>query len=158
MVCAIETVACTYDLYLTGYFFMFSHITSNEILPQVAFMQFGEEGAQGTPVTTADGKATVGEGQTTMGPFGDNFFPMLMLLLVGMIVFSFFGGRKQKKRRATMLDSLSKRDQVLTRGGVFGTIVEIKSDRVVLKVDESSNTRITVLRDSIEQVTADTNG
>ncbi|MBC8202164.1 MAG: preprotein translocase subunit YajC [Planctomycetes bacterium] len=137
---------------------MFSHITSIEILPQVVFMQFGEEGAQGTPVTTADGTPTVGEGQTSTGPFGDNFFPMLMLLLVGMIVFSFFGGRKQKKRRATMLDSLSKRDQVLTRGGVFGTIVEIKPDRVVLKVDESSNTRITVLRDSIEQVTADTNG
>jgi len=81
---------------------------------------------------------------------------MLMLLLVGMIVFSFFGGRKQKKRRASMLDSLAKHDEVLTRGGVFGTIVEIKPDRVVLKVDESSNTRITVLRDSIEQVTAET--
>ena len=55
-----------------------------------------------------------------------------------------------------MLSSLNKRDQVLTRGGVFGSIVEIKEDRVVLKVDESSNTRITVLRDSIEQVTAET--
>ncbi|HIB00552.1 MAG TPA: preprotein translocase subunit YajC, partial [Phycisphaerales bacterium] len=70
--------------------------------------------------------------------------------------FSFFGGRKQKKRRASMLDSLAKSDQVLTRGGVFGTIVDIKPDRVVLKVDESSNTRITVLRESIEQVTAET--
>jgi preprotein translocase subunit YajC len=136
---------------------MFSHSNSNDILMQVVCTQFGEEGAQGTPVTTADG-AVASEGQTSSGPFGDNFFPMLMLLLVGMIIFSFFGGRKQKKRRATMLDSLEKRDQVLTRGGVFGTIVEIKSDRVVLKVDESSNTRITVVRDSIEQVTADTNG
>ena len=136
---------------------MFSHSNSNDILMQVVCTQFGEEGAQGTPVTTADGTVT-SEGQTSSGPFGDNFFPMLMLLLVGMIIFSFFGGRKQKKRRATMLDSLEKRDQVLTRGGVFGTIVEIKSDRVVLKVDESSNTRITVVRDSIEQVTADTNG
>ena len=136
---------------------MFSHSNSNDILMQVVYTQFGEEGAQGTPVTTADG-TVASEGQTSSGPFGDNFFPMLMLLLVGMIIFSFFGGRKQKKRRATMLDSLEKRDQVLTRGGVFGTIVEIKSDRVVLKVDESSNTRITVVRDSIEQVTADTNG
>jgi preprotein translocase subunit YajC len=54
-----------------------------------------------------------------------------------------------------MLDSLKKHDQVVTRGGVFGSIVEIKTDRVVLKVDESSNTRITVVRDSIEQVTSD---
>ncbi len=123
---------------------------------QYACIQFGDQGAQENTTTTASGAQVSGEEQTATGLFGDNFFPMLMLLLVGMIVFSFFGGRKQKKRRATMLDSLSKRDQVLTRGGVFGTIVEIKPDRVVLKIDESSNTRITVLRDSIEQVTADT--
>ncbi len=126
------------------------------MLVQLACTQFGDEGTQGSATTSADGAPVAGEGQATPGIFGDNFFGMLMLLLVGMIVFSFFGGRKQKKRRASMLDSLSKRDQVLTRGGVFGTIVEIKPDRVVLKVDESSNTRITVLRDSIEQVTADT--
>jgi len=134
---------------------MFSIFTTNEIIVQLAGAQFGDEGAQGSATTTADGSVT-GEGQVATGPFGDNFFPMLMLLLVGMIVFSFFGGRKQKKRRASMLDSLAKHDEVLTRGGVFGTIVEIKPDRVVLKVDESSNTRITVLRDSIEQVTAET--
>ena len=137
---------------------MFSNLTSNDLLVQLACVQFGDEGAQGSSATTADGSPVAGEGQVTTGPFGGNFFPMLMLLLVGMIIFSFFGGRKQKKRRASMLDSLTKHDQVLTRGGVFGTIVEIKPDRVVLKVDESSNTRITVLRDSIEQVTADTNG
>ena len=134
---------------------MFSIFTTNQIIVQLAGAQFGDEGAQGSATTTSDGSVT-GEGQVATGPFGDNFFPMLMLLLVGMIVFSFFGGRKQKKRRASMLDSLAKRDEVLTRGGVFGTIVEIKPDRVVLKVDESSNTRITVLRDSIEQVTAET--
>lgn len=133
---------------------MFIPTTTYNQISTIAITQFGNEGEQGTATTTADGSpATGGQPQ---GLFGDGFFPMLMILLVGMIVFSFFGGRKQKKRRATMLDSLSKRDQVLTRGGVFGTIVEIKPDRVVLKVDESSNTRITVLRESIEQVTADT--
>jgi preprotein translocase subunit YajC len=133
---------------------MFSIFTTNEIIVQLASAQFGDEGAQGTATTTADGTAT-GGAQGAAGPFDGGFFPMLMLLLVGMIIFSFFGGRKQKKRRASMLDSLKNRDQVLTRGGVFGTIVELKPDRVVLKVDESSNTRITVLRESIEQVTAD---
>jgi preprotein translocase subunit YajC len=134
---------------------MFSNLNSNYLLSQLSCAQFGDETAP-TATTSESGTPTATEGQVVQGPFGDNFFPILMLLLVGMIVFSFFGGRKQKKRRATMLDSLSKRDQVLTRGGVFGTIVELKPDRVVLKVDESSNTRITVLRDSIEQVTADT--
>jgi preprotein translocase subunit YajC len=135
---------------------MFLHHSSNDILAQFACTQFGDEGTQGNATTTANGAPGASEGQAAPSLFGDNFLPMLILLFAGMIVFSFFGGRKQKKRRASMLSSLSKRDQVLTRGGVFGTIVEIKPDRVILKVDESSNTRITVLRDSIEQVTADT--
>ena len=121
------------------------------------FVYVGVGQLEPTPTTQADGSQVVGaEGEVVEWPLGGNFFTMLMLLLVGMIVFSFFGGRKQKKKRAAMIDSLQKHDQVLTRGGVFGTIVDVKSDRVVLKIDESSNTRITVLRDSIEQVTADT--
>ncbi len=39
-----------------------------------------------------------------------------------------------------------------TVGGVIGAIVEIKPDFVVLKVDESSNTRITFARSSVQQV------
>jgi preprotein translocase subunit YajC len=113
-------------------------------------------GQANTATQIADGSAPIGAEQSSGGPFGDNFFMMLMLLLVGMIVFSFFGGRKQKKKRAAMLEALKKHDQVLTRGGVFGSVIEVKTDRVVLKVDESSNTRITVHRDSIEQVTAET--
>ena len=106
-------------------------------------------------VALVDGATTQQDGGSPLNPFGDNFFFILMLFVLGMIIFSAFGGRKQRKRRASMLDSLKKHDQVVTRGGVFGSIVEIKTDRVVLKVDESSNTRITVVRDSIEQVTSD---
>lgn len=130
--------------------------SSQDYIITATLTQFGEEqSTSGTVSEGADGSPPVGT-EIVEGPLGGNFFTMLMLLLVGMIVFSMFSGRKQKKRRATMLDSLQKRDTVLTRGGVFGTIVEIKPDRVVLKVDESSNTRITVLRDSIEKITVET--
>jgi len=129
----------------------------SDIITASAIGQFGtEEATQGTATVGADGMPAAGTDQAAPNPLGGNFFTMLMLLLVGMIVFSFFSGRKQRKKRSAMLDTLQKRDTVLTRGGVFGTIVEIKPDRVILKVDESSNTRITVLRDSIEQVTAET--
>ncbi len=129
---------------------MFSPLFSDYFTPTL-FSQL-----EGDATTQVDGSENVGTGDVPAeGPFG-GFLPMFMLLLVGMIVFSMFGGRKQKKKRAAMIESLQKRDQVLTRGGVFGTIVDVKPDRIVLKVDESSNTRITVLRDSIEQVTTDT--
>jgi preprotein translocase subunit YajC len=130
---------------------MFSPLFSDYFTPTL-FSQLED----GDAITQVDGSESVGtDAVPAEGPFG-GFLPMFMLLLVGMIVFSMFGGRKQKKKRAAMIESLQKRDQVLTRGGVFGTIVDVKPDRIVLKVDESSNTRITVLRDSIEQVTADT--
>ena len=127
---------------------------------------FTQDGSEGPPAPGQDSSATIiadgtqsgGSAPQVANPFGDNFFLMLMLILLGMIVLSFFSGRKQRKQRATMLDALKKHDQVLTRGGVFGSVVEVKPDRGVLKVDESSNTRITVLRDSIEQVTADNSG
>ncbi|MDP6542082.1 MAG: preprotein translocase subunit YajC [Phycisphaerales bacterium] len=112
-------------------------------------------GQQSDAVAIVDGEPVSADGATSVDPFGGNFFLILILFVFGMIVFSAFGGRKQRKKRATMLDSLKKHDQVVTRGGVFGSIVEIKPDRVVLKVDESSNTRITVVRDSIEQVTSE---
>ena len=134
-----------------------------EVIPSLIFLQ--ETGDTGNPVGPAapgqasdavaivDGDAGAAGSDSAFDPFGGNFFLILMLFVLGMIVFSAFGGRKQRKKRATMLDALKKHDQVVTRGGVFGSIVEIKPDRVVLKVDESSNTRITVVRDSIEQVT-----
>ncbi len=133
---------------------MFSTMSSDFFIT-TAMTQFGEDNsANGTATQGVDGAPPEGVAQVE-GPLGGNFFTFMMIALVGMIVFSMFSGRKQKKRRVAMLDTLQKRDNVLTRGGVFGTIVEIKPDRVVLKVDESSNTRITVLRDSIEQVTAE---
>ncbi len=136
---------------------MYSTLPSDIITATILTQFSGEEATQGTASTEgADGTPLAGEESAQPNLLGENFFTIMMVVLVGMIVFSMFGGRKQKKRRSAMLDSLQKRDSVLTRGGVFGTIVELKPDRVVLKVDESSNTRITVLRDSIEQVTADT--
>ncbi|MDP7008745.1 MAG: preprotein translocase subunit YajC [Phycisphaerales bacterium] len=112
-------------------------------------------GQESEAVALVDGAPVVSDQGAVQDPFGGNFFLILMLFVLGMLVFSAFGGRKQRKKRASMLDSLKKHDQVVTRGGVFGSIVELKPDRVILKVDESSNTRITVVRESIEQVTND---
>lgn len=82
---------------------------------------------------------------------------MIMLLIVGgMIVFSLMGGRKDKKRREQMLSGIKKHDRVLTVGGIVGSVVEMKDDTVILKVDEQSNTRITFSKTAISQVLAGT--
>jgi preprotein translocase YajC subunit len=51
-----------------------------------------------------------------------------------------------------MLAAIKKNDSVRTVGGIIGSVVEVKPDVVVLKVDENSNTKITVARSKIEAV------
>lgn len=43
-----------------------------------------------------------------------------------------------------MMQSLQKNDRVRTIGGIYGTIVEVRDDEIVLKVDESNNTKIKI--------------
>jgi preprotein translocase subunit YajC len=69
-----------------------------------------------------------------------------------MILFSVFGQRKERKKREALLSSVKKHDRIRTIGGVIGSVVELNTDTVVLKVDESSNTRMTFGRDAVQQV------
>jgi len=117
-----------------------------------------QEGAAGLPgdTTSAPGAAPGLPPAGTSG--GTGFPPSIWLILFGflvlMLVMSFGSQRREKKKRAAMLNAVKKHDKVQTVGGVIGAIVEIKPDYVVLKVDESSNTRITFARSSIQQVLA----
>jgi preprotein translocase subunit YajC len=105
------------------------------------------------------GEATqpIGPGDDAAERRGDpagmmNLFYILMLVLLAMIIFSILGNRRERKKRESMIASIKKHDKVQTIGGVIGSIVELKPDFVVLKVDESSNTRITFARSAIQQV------
>jgi preprotein translocase subunit YajC len=104
---------------------------------------------EGVPTEGVDGGAT---GGGTQAAPADGFLFMLLPLILLMVLFSVFGQRKERKKREAMLGSIKKHDRVRTIGGVIGSIVEIKSDSVVLKVDESSNTRMTFTRDAVQQV------
>ncbi|MCD8480920.1 MAG: preprotein translocase subunit YajC [Candidatus Cloacimonetes bacterium] len=79
-----------------------------------------------------------------------------MLLLLGFFIFlmvtTIMTGRREKKHRAELLSSLAKHDRVQTAGGMIGTIVEIKGDEVVLKVDETTNTKIRFSRGSVTAI------
>ncbi|MHC5003835.1 MAG: preprotein translocase subunit YajC [Planctomycetota bacterium] len=93
-----------------------------------------------------------GGGRPTGDPLGPQFFIIVLVVLGGMILFSMLAQRRDRKKREAMLTTLKKHDKVQTIGGVIGSIVDVKKDVVVLKVDESSNTRITFSRSAIQQV------
>ena len=118
------------------------------VLAQVEGPPLSDEGVASTGA--AGGTATGNTGEAAAG--GDFFILLLIPMVVLMIVFSIFGQRKEKKKRDALLSSIKKHDRVRTIGGVIGAIVEVKTDTVVLKVDESSNTRMTFSRDAVQQV------
>jgi preprotein translocase subunit YajC len=96
--------------------------------------------------------------QTTQQRPGGSPIPF-MGLLIAMVVFLFVMQRSARKneakRRKQLLESLNKNDRVLTHGGIIGTIVTVKDNEVVLKVDESTNTKMTFIKDAVRQVITD---
>ena len=110
------------------------------------------------PVTVAADGTVQESGAQPAGPFGDNFFLILVFVMVAVVGFSMLSGRKQKKRKAAMLAAICKNDTVQTIGGIIGRVIELKPDSALLEVDRNSNSRVTVSRAALQQVvqTADT--
>jgi preprotein translocase subunit YajC len=98
--------------------------------------------------TTASGDPNNGASRQTQqrSPFSLWIFLPIMLLMIFML---FRAPQKQKKERKKLEQSLEKNDKVLTIGGIFGTIVDIKDDEITLKIDESNNTKIKVRSSAI---------
>lgn len=102
--------------------------------------------------TTAPANPAAPAGAAPKSGFGDFIFLAGMGVLLALIISSMLGARREKKRMDEMMSSMKKHDQVRTVGGIIGSIVEIKPDVVVLKIDESSGAKITVMRSKIEAV------
>lgn len=80
--------------------------------------------------------------------------PIFLMLLI-LVVFYFFmirSKRQQDQKRQEMLGTLKKGDRVQTIGGILGSVIEAREDEVVVKVDESSNTKIRFARSAIHRV------
>jgi preprotein translocase subunit YajC len=80
--------------------------------------------------------------------------PMFPIVLLLVVMFLFMSGskRKEERKRTDMLSQIKRGDEVQTVGGVIGKVVEPREDRVLVKVDESSNTKIWFSRNAIHRV------
>lgn len=75
---------------------------------------------------------------------------IFIVLMIAVVYFMLFRGPKQKqKKHDQMVSSLAKNDRVRTIGGIIGTIVDIRDDEVILKIDESNNTKMKVIKGAI---------
>ena len=84
------------------------------------------------------------------------WFYLMYALPVLMLVMLFRTNSKQKREQQSALAALKKNDKVVTTAGILGVVVALKEneDEVTLRVDDTSNTRIRVLKSSIVRVTS----
>ena len=90
-------------------------------------------------------------GQKDAAP-ASGFGTMLPMLLIMFAIIYFLLIRpqsKERKKQQAMLESLKKNDQVLTQGGIFGTIASIEKDTGVVSLKVADNVRIKITRASI---------
>lgn len=86
--------------------------------------------------------------------FFNSFAPILLIVVVMWAVL-LLPKRKQDRTRKQMLEAIKRGDEVQTIGGIIGKVVEPREDRVLVKVDESSNTKIWFTRGAISRVTTE---
>ncbi len=84
----------------------------------------------------------------------------LMPLILGIIILYFFvfrSKRKQDQQKKQQMSSLTKGQKVQTIGGIIATVVEVRDEEVVLKVDETTNTKMKFSRNAIHRVLEEKN-
>jgi preprotein translocase subunit YajC len=80
------------------------------------------------------------------------FLPIL--LIFGIFYFLLFMPmQKQRKQTAKMLSELQNGDNVVTSGGIVGTIISIDSDNLILRV-KPDNIKIQVARSAVSSLAA----
>lgn len=112
------------------------------------------EEAADAPITTTtqqDGAPPITEEQTPQPNPIMQLLPFFLIIVV-MYLFLFRGPKKKQQEHQKMVASMKKNDRVRTIGGIYGTVLEIRSDEVVLKVDESTNAKLRVIPSAIASV------
>ena len=70
-----------------------------------------------------------------------SFLPLILIV----VIFYFFMIRPQMKKQKDLRkfrDSLAKGDKVVTTGGIYGKVVELKENAVILQVDKEVNIKV----------------
>ena len=78
-----------------------------------------------------------------------------MLMFYGLIAAGLYflliaPQRKKQKEHEKMLSTLQSGDEVLTTGGLFGTITNVKDDRFVVRI--ADNTKVEIAKGHIQAV------
>jgi len=95
---------------------------------------------------------TAGVAPAAAGPAGNPLLSFMPIIII-FVIFYFLLIRPQKKAQEDhkkMVSALKKNDEVITNGGIHGTIVNVKETSVVLRIDD--NVKIEVQKNSVTTI------
>jgi len=75
------------------------------------------------------------------------FLPLIFIVVIFYFLV-FMPMQRQKKQQATMLSTLQSGSEVLTTGGIVGTIVSITGDMLILRV-KPDNIKLQIARSAV---------
>ena len=91
-------------------------------------------------------ESTATSGDTTTSSGFMSFLPVIVILvlLFGMFYFLMVRPMRQReKKHDEMVQQLNEGDRVITAGGVYGQIVSIAQDSMVIKIESGATMRVT---------------
>lgn len=85
----------------------------------------------------------------------ESLAPYMSFIYLGIFVVIFYlflirPQQKQQKQRVAMLDNLKKGDKIINHGGIMGTIIEMKEDRITVRISEKAE--VTMLKEGVARV------
>ena len=75
-----------------------------------------------------------------------SFLPLVFILGIFYLIV-FLPARRRQKKLQDMIDNLKAGDKVVTSGGIYGTIMGIKDDRIQLRIAE--NVKVDLSRNAV---------
>ena len=81
---------------------------------------------------------------------GGSFFLVLLAMFAILYFLLIRPQRQQQRKHMDMLTQLSVGDEVITAGGIYGEVVQLDTERVMLEIDD--DVRIAVARRAIASV------
>ncbi|HRE80493.1 MAG TPA: preprotein translocase subunit YajC [Opitutaceae bacterium] len=82
--------------------------------------------------------------QAPAAPAGNPLLQLLPFLFIfaAMYFFMIAPQRKKQKEHEKMLKSLSPGDEIITAGGMYGTVTSVKEDRFIVRVSDTTKIEI----------------
>jgi len=77
-----------------------------------------------------------------------NFLIVMLLMMAGMYVLIIMPQQKKQKKLKEMINSLESGAEVVTIGGVYGVITNVKEKTFIVKI--ADNTKIEILKSAIQ--------